>query len=193
MSIHISTDMDQSEPSTSNSGSERMSPTTTVFSSQPSTPGITINHTIGDLSEDDVTKPVPGWPKLARTVADEPAFVAFPSFTDLNVKSLLYYQAQLIRLRKDLHKFEFQDYFFGDSPQRHFAEDLDWMLDLEPTDPEEKDPEEKGPEKKDSGQEDPEHTESEQKDSEQKGLEQLKILEKIRTILDKYNFSIPRS
>ncbi|PVH73066.1 hypothetical protein DL98DRAFT_501515 [Cadophora sp. DSE1049] len=163
MSIHISTDMDQSEPSTSNSGSETMSPTATVFSSPPSTPVLRINHTIGDLSEDDVDKPVPGWPKLARTVADQPAFAAFPSFTDLNVKSLLYYQAQLIRLRKELHKMEFQDYLFGDNSEP------------------------KDPGKTGSGQEDVEHAESEQKVPEEKGREQLIILEKIRTILDKYN------
>lgn len=188
MSIHIPTDVDQSDPSTSNSGSARLSPTTTVFSSPPSTPAPRMpNQPIGDLSDDDVTKPVPGWPEFARKVADQPAFAAFPSFRDLNVKSLLYYQAQLIRLREELHELEFQDYFYGDDPQCRFVEDLDNMLSLEPADPEQKDQKQKDPEENDSGQERSQHTTSESKDSEIRGAEQLKILEKIRTILDKYS------
>jgi hypothetical protein len=163
MSIHIYTDMDSSEPATSNSGSEKMSPTTTAFSSPSplSSPGITKNRSNGSVAMEDVTGPIPGWPALARTIASKPAFVVFPSFTDLNVKSLLYYQAKLIKLRKELHEAEYQDFFNGDSSQIHFAEDLDWLFD------------------------------SVQSDSEQKDLEycpeQLKILEKIRIILDKYS------
>jgi hypothetical protein len=110
---------------------------------------------------EDVTGTIPGWPTLARTIANKPAFVAFPSFTDLNVKSLLYYQAELIKLRKELHKAEYQDFYHGDSSQGRFAKDLEWLFDSVQSD-------------------------SEQKDSEQ-SPEQLKILEKIRIILDKYS------
>jgi hypothetical protein len=168
MSIHIYTGMDPSEPATSNSGSEKMSPTTTAFSSpsQSPNPGITKNRPNGSVTMEDVTGTVPGWPALARTIANKPAFVAFPSFNDLNVKSLLYYQAELIKLRKELHEAEYQDYFHGDASQNHFAEDLDWLFDSVQSDSEQKD--------------------SDQKDSEQ-SPEQLRILEKIRIILDKYS------
>lgn len=59
---------------------------------------------------DDVNRPVPGWPSLARVIADHPEFEAFPSFSDLAIKSLLYYHVELISLRKDLHKAEWADY-----------------------------------------------------------------------------------
>ncbi|PVH69929.1 hypothetical protein DL98DRAFT_369384, partial [Cadophora sp. DSE1049] len=57
----------------------------------------------------DVNRPVPGWPTLARVMAETPDFEAFASFKDLGVKSLLLYQAELIFLRKALHKQEWQD------------------------------------------------------------------------------------
>lgn len=136
MSIHIYEDMEQNESATSKSGSEKISPTSTAFSSQSPSPGLTNSHHNGGVTIGDVNFPIPGWPKLARTIADKTAFAAFPSFTDLNVKSILYYQAALIRLRKELHKTEVQDYFHGDNTQGHFAEDLDWLLDSENTDPE---------------------------------------------------------
>jgi hypothetical protein len=121
--------MDQSEPATSDSGSEKTSPTSTAFSSQPPSPGIRNNHYNGGVTIGNINGPIPGWPSLARKVADKPAFAAFPSFADLNVKSLLYYQAALIKLRKELHEAEFQDYYHGDTTQGQFAEDLDWLLD----------------------------------------------------------------
>ncbi|OCL11259.1 hypothetical protein AOQ84DRAFT_287605 [Glonium stellatum] len=38
-----------------------------------------------------------------------PDFAAFSRFRDLNIKSLLYYQAQLTTLRKKLHRQEYKD------------------------------------------------------------------------------------
>ncbi|KAJ4986323.1 hypothetical protein SVAN01_08140 [Stagonosporopsis vannaccii] len=37
----------------------------------------------------------PGWPLLAKKMADVPEFAAFSRFRELNVKNLLYYQAEL--------------------------------------------------------------------------------------------------
>ncbi|KUJ08852.1 uncharacterized protein LY89DRAFT_741686 [Mollisia scopiformis] len=167
-----------------------MSPTTTAFSSPSPSPAERWNHPNKNSSEDDVNKPVPGWPSLAKTVADTRGFAAFPSFTDLNVKSLLYYQAQLIRLRKELHKTEFEDYFHGADPERNFADDLDWMFDVDDSrqsGPEQKNSEQTESEEKGSGQDDSEQQDSDEEDSQHRSLEQLRILEKIRTILDKYN------
>jgi hypothetical protein len=62
-----------------------------------------------DLS-DDVTSPVPGWPQLASIIAAKPDLESFPTFEDLSIKSLLYYQAELVFLRKELHKAEWKDF-----------------------------------------------------------------------------------
>lgn len=59
--------------------------------------------------KDDLTNPLPGWPQLAKLISDFPDFEAFPAFTDLNLKSLLYYQAELSILRKELHEAEYDD------------------------------------------------------------------------------------
>ncbi|RDW57282.1 hypothetical protein BP5796_12732 [Coleophoma crateriformis] len=50
-----------------------------------------------------------GWPKIARLLANNPGFEAFPAFRELSIKSLLYYQAELDELRADLHKQEWYD------------------------------------------------------------------------------------
>lgn len=58
-------------------------------------------------------KPVQGWPRLAVYMSKTPYTVAFSRFGDLNVKNLLYYQAQLTRLRFELYEMEHRD-FNGD-------------------------------------------------------------------------------
>ncbi|KAF4624145.1 hypothetical protein G7Y89_g14028 [Cudoniella acicularis] len=62
-----------------------------------------------DVAE-NVNLPVPGYPLLAKIIAEKPDLEAFPTFTDLSIKSLLYYQAELIHLRKMLHKAEWEDF-----------------------------------------------------------------------------------
>jgi len=58
-----------------------------------------------------------------------PAFEAFPSFTDLNVKSLLYYEAQLILLRKKLHDAECDDYYNGDQLQQSYSQSMELLIE----------------------------------------------------------------
>lgn len=95
---------------------------TEVPSAQPSPlPGLKFEDTrdILDESEDDdddelaprnnLEKPLPGWPELAKVISTTPDFEAFPAFTDLNLKSLLYYQAELTLLRRKLHEAEYDD------------------------------------------------------------------------------------
>jgi len=61
--------------------------------------------------EEDLSKPVPaGYPALVKLIVKYPEFEAFQSFKDLNIKSLLYYQAELDELRRDLHRLEWRDY-----------------------------------------------------------------------------------
>ncbi|RDW63414.1 hypothetical protein BP6252_10959 [Coleophoma cylindrospora] len=51
-----------------------------------------------------------GWPAIARVIANNPGFEAFPAFRELSIKSLLYYQAELNDLRAELHKQEWYDH-----------------------------------------------------------------------------------
>ena len=101
--------------------------TTTAVASSPNSPGVMSNtESQPDLAE-DVNQPVPGWPALARLMADRPALEAFPSFTDLSLKSLLYYQAELISLRKELHEAEWKDLR---SPDEEYSSKFAGNLDL---------------------------------------------------------------
>jgi hypothetical protein len=59
--------------------------------------------------EEDRSRPAPGWPELVKLISETPDFEAFPAFTDLNLKSLLYDQAELTILRKELHAAEWED------------------------------------------------------------------------------------
>src|SRR6266496_2111991 len=60
--------------------------------------------------KDDLSRPLHGWPELAKTIEKYPDFEAFPTFRDLNIKSLLYYQCQLSQLREELHEIEWMDH-----------------------------------------------------------------------------------
>ncbi|PMD12783.1 hypothetical protein NA56DRAFT_453729 [Hyaloscypha hepaticicola] len=108
----------------------RESSVTTMVSSQASSPRPpTPNETEADPAE-DVNKPVEGWPALAKLMNDTPDLEAFPSFTDLNLKSLLYYQAELIYLRKELHTVEWKDFrnSTGTDDSSKFSKDLVWVF-----------------------------------------------------------------
>jgi hypothetical protein len=118
--------MDTSEPGTSNSKSDVMSPTTTASSSPLGNPGNS-NANPG-ISPNDVNIPVPGWAAMATRIANRPAFEAFPAFTDLNVRSLLYYQAELIFLRKKLHEEEYKNHYLGEGAQLRIARNLDFLI-----------------------------------------------------------------
>ncbi|KAE9378488.1 hypothetical protein N431DRAFT_501113 [Stipitochalara longipes BDJ] len=58
----------------------------------------------------DLTKPCHGWPELANVICKQPGFEAFPSYKDLHIKSLLYYQAELDGIRRELHEQEWIDH-----------------------------------------------------------------------------------
>lgn len=83
----------------------------------PSPPSLCVNCRLPYSSrEEDLDQPLPGWPKLASFVTNHPGLEAFPSFRDLNIKSLLYYQAELQWLRKRLHE---REWFDSDHHQEH--------------------------------------------------------------------------
>ncbi len=113
-----------------------------------------------DAASEDVKRPVPGWPLLAKIIAGKPDLEAFPSFTDLNIKSLLYYQAELVWLRRKLHEAEYEDYRKTDSgePASRFHYDLDFLF-----------------------------TVRDNEDDPQDWPEQWKLMERIRVVLEKYS------
>jgi Family of unknown function (DUF6594) len=69
--------------------------------------------------------PVEGWPHVALLMSKTPDFAAFSRFRELNIKSLLYYQAQLTTLKAELHKQEYEDKR-GTAPQ--FASRADFLM-----------------------------------------------------------------
>lgn len=73
-------------------------------------------------------EPVPGWPRVAELMAQTQDFAAFKRYRDLNVKSLLYYQAEIEVLRKKLHKEEWEDSQRGDENQGVYARRIDYMI-----------------------------------------------------------------
>ena len=64
-------------------------------------------------------------------MAKTPDFASFSRFRDLNIKSLLYYQAELTELRKKLHKEEWADYRRGDEDTKWFFKRADLLIDSE--------------------------------------------------------------
>jgi hypothetical protein len=75
---------------------------------------------------------VEGWPKLAVLMAKNPDFSAFSRFSDLNVKSLLYYQVQLTLLRKRLQDRESLDAASDERTKpADFASYVDFMIQAE--------------------------------------------------------------
>jgi len=64
--------------------------------------------------EYDLNMPLHGWPQVAHLMATHPEYASFQRFRDLNVKNLLYYQAELDDLRRRLHKTEWRDHTRGD-------------------------------------------------------------------------------
>jgi hypothetical protein len=68
---------------------------------------------------EDLDRPCHGWPELVNLIVKNPGFEAFQAFRDLNIKSLLYYQAELVKLRKDLHRLEWNDHRKGKFDDAH--------------------------------------------------------------------------
>lgn len=64
----------------------------------------------GDPTAEELEKALHGWPAVAELISKHPEFEAFPAFRELNVKSLLYYKAELVELQEELHKCEWKDH-----------------------------------------------------------------------------------
>ncbi|KAM3070480.1 hypothetical protein ACMFMG_010303 [Clarireedia jacksonii] len=106
--------------STHSIGAPGPSPTTTEQSGSTAySPSNAFHNTSNDPYMDttdpatDLTRPLRGWPMLTKLMSDVPDFEAFPQFKALNIKSLLYYQAELDEIQKELHELEYHDYRHG--------------------------------------------------------------------------------
>jgi hypothetical protein len=58
--------------------------------------------------EEDLSRPVAGYPSIARKMGEFPDLATFRRFRALNAKNLLYYQAELVVLELKLHKQEIE-------------------------------------------------------------------------------------
>jgi hypothetical protein len=92
---------------------------------------------------DDVSRPIPGYPNIARLMGDFPELAIFRSFRVLNAKNLLYLQAELGQLEKELHGQEWRDFrtegilskasrdwFWLEAAARRGEDDTQWRLTL---------------------------------------------------------------
>jgi hypothetical protein len=105
-----------------------LSTTATAFSSAPSSTPCRIYDACWNYDEEasddeanDPEKPCHGWPELTRVILKNSGFEAFQAFRDLNIKSLLYYQAELDQLRADLHALEWEEHRKGGDSSRSCA------------------------------------------------------------------------
>jgi hypothetical protein len=128
MSIYKSNQIDlvmtNTDMSTAPGSPDSLSQASTKFE-----PRQTISQSTPEDRANDVNSPVPGWPTLAKVMAQTPDFEAFASFKDLSIKSLLYYQAELIYLREELHKIEWEDNRqHKNDVKSRFADDLTKLI-----------------------------------------------------------------
>ncbi|TVY85405.1 hypothetical protein LSUE1_G000036 [Lachnellula suecica] len=75
------------------------------------------------------SNPLPGWPQVTKTIVDNPGLEAFPLYRNLNIKSLLYYQAELDRLQSELHDQEWTDRSNRDLEDLNFPADVSSLFD----------------------------------------------------------------
>ena len=97
-----------------------------------------IFHTLSQDERDkwppgeDLEKPCHGWPSVVNIMVKNPGFASFQAFRDLHIKSLLYYQAELVSMREEIHGIEWEDHDrggFADSEK--LSEDAEFLLQTE--------------------------------------------------------------
>lgn len=76
-------------------------------------------------------EPCHGYPELAYLIVKHPGFESFQVFRDLQIKSLLYYQAQLAELRERLHKVEWDDHRSGTGKAETWCADITTLMEPE--------------------------------------------------------------
>ncbi|KAF8854021.1 hypothetical protein BDZ45DRAFT_747999 [Acephala macrosclerotiorum] len=134
---------------------------TTQVSTSPTTSGCLHCKSLDPDLKEDFNRPLHGWPELAKTIEQYPDFEAFPTFRDLNIKSLLYYQCQLNKMRAELHELEWEDHRDSQCPEaRDFNSRVDFLIT------------------------------SASYPKEDVAREQIDLIERIRVVLEKYNSAL---
>ncbi|KAK3991544.1 putative isoleucyl-tRNA synthetase [Cladorrhinum sp. PSN332] len=75
----------------------------------PQTPRVRSIGTYDHAKNNRQGDAVEGWPLLAKLMAEESDFEAFPRYPELNIKNLLYYQVELAAIKADLERHEKAD------------------------------------------------------------------------------------
>jgi hypothetical protein len=141
------------------SSSSSISGTTQVLS--PTTSGCLHCKSLDTDPKENLNRPLHGWPELAKTIEQYPDFEAFPTFRDLNIKSLLYYQCQLSKMRAELHELEWEDHRDSQCPEaRDFNSRADFLIT------------------------------SANYSKDDVSREQIDLIERIRVVLEKYNSAL---
>lgn len=84
-------------------------------------------------AEDDISRPVRGYPSVARVMGEYPELTIFRRFRELNAKNLLYLQAELVQLELRLHQVEIRDSRDPDLTKAGAARDWFWLSNAEPS------------------------------------------------------------
>lgn len=120
-------------PQTGTKADSKSTPSNPILSTAPTVSSLSEfdeSYNILDYDDEKGKGPPPGWPQLAKLIAIHPEFEAFPAFTELNVKSLFYYQAELVKLQDKLREIEWRDYRdqSRNGIQHSFAARADFLL-----------------------------------------------------------------
>lgn len=75
----------------------------------------------------DVPKLVDGYPKLAQRMSTTPETAILRRFSNLNMQSILYYQAELIHLETTLRELEVAASMSEDDRAKRYARDWAWL------------------------------------------------------------------
>lgn len=73
-------------------------------------------------------EPVPGWPQVAVLMSKTSDFACFSRFSEFQIKSLLYYQAELEILKAELQEEEWEDYRRGDEDAKRYSKRADYLV-----------------------------------------------------------------
>jgi len=88
---------------------------------------------LNPIETDDDTPLDKGWPRLAHKMAEVPEIESFRRFRELNIKNLLYYQAEIADMEADLRKIENEDSRNTESKEQVYSRHAISMLGSMPS------------------------------------------------------------
>lgn len=75
----------------------------------------------------EALKIISGYPSIGARMATVPHLAMFRSFSALSNQSLLYMQAELVALERQLRTLEVEDSRSGNAHEKKFASDFEWL------------------------------------------------------------------